>query len=72
MYKRQAFGWHVQTVDGHDVRAISNAVDNAKKLKGKPSMILLDTVKGKGGYFCENMVASHNMTIDRELSLIHI
>lgn len=60
----KSFGWHVQTVNGHDCRAIARAIDNAKKLKGKPSMIILDTVKGKGGYFCENMVASHNMTID--------
>ncbi len=60
----KAFGWHVQTVNGHDCKAISQAIDNAKKIKGKPSMIILDTVKGKGGYFCENMVASHNMNID--------
>lgn len=62
--KWEAFGWHVQTVDGHDVQAIAHAIDNAKKVKGKPSMIILDTIKGKGGYFCENMVASHNMNID--------
>lgn len=59
-----SFGWHVQSVDGHDVAAISYAIDNAKKLKGKPSMIILNTIKGKGGYFCENQVGSHNMTID--------
>jgi len=64
--KWEAFGWHVQTVDGHDVKAIQHAIDNAKKIKGKPSMILLDTIKGKGGYFCENMVASHNMAISKE------
>ncbi len=60
----KSFGWYVQTVNGHDCKAIAEAIDNAKKLKGRPSMIILDTVKGKGGYFCENMVASHNMTID--------
>ena len=64
--KWESFGWHVQTVDGHDVGAIAHAIDNAKKIKGKPSMIILDTIKGKGGFFCENMVASHNMTIDEE------
>ncbi len=64
--KWEAFGWHVQLVDGHDVKQIAHAIDNAKKLKGKPSMIILNTVKGKGGYFCENMVASHNMTIEEE------
>ena len=64
--KWEAFGWHVQTVDGHDVNAIAHAIDNAKKIKGKPSMIILDTIKGKGGFFCENMVASHNMNMDEE------
>ncbi|MFT4145413.1 MAG: transketolase [Mobilitalea sp.] len=61
--KWEAFGWHVQSVDGHSVEAIQKAVDNAKKIKGKPSMIILDTIKGKGGYFCENKVTSHNMPI---------
>ncbi|MEM5768164.1 MAG: transketolase, partial [Bacillota bacterium] len=46
--KWRAFNWHVQTVDGHDTRAIWKAIDNAQKLKGRPSMIILDTVKGKG------------------------
>lgn len=65
--KWEAFRWHVQTVDGHDVRAIWKAIDNAKKIKGRPSMIILNTIKGKGGYFCENLVASHNMTITEEM-----
>lgn len=60
----KSFGWHVQIVNGHDCKAIAQAIDNAKKLKGRPSMIILDTVKGKGGYFCENMLASHNMNVD--------
>lgn len=64
--KWESFGWHVQTADGHDVAAIAHAIDNAKKVKGRPSMIILDTVKGKGGFFCENMVASHNMNISEE------
>ena len=65
--KWRAFGWHVQSVDGHDVAAIAHAIDNAQKIKGRPSMILLDTVKGKGCYFCENQVASHNMAITEEM-----
>lgn len=65
--KWQAFNWHVQTVDGHDVKAIWKAIDNAQKVKGRPSMIILDTIKGKGGYFCENLVASHNMNITNEM-----
>lgn len=65
--KWKAFGWHVQSIDGHDIRQIHYAIDNAKETKGKPSMILLNTVKGKGGYFCENQVASHNMTITDDM-----
>lgn len=61
--KWESFGWHVQTVDGHDVGAIQKAIDIAKKMKGKASMIILDTIKGKGGSFCENLVTSHNMAI---------
>lgn len=64
--KWEAFGWHVQLVDGHDIKQILFAIDNAKKLKGKPSMIILNTIKGKGGNFCENMLTSHNMSISEE------
>jgi transketolase len=64
--KWEAFGWHVQSVDGHDIKSILYAIDNAKKVKGKPSMILLNTIKGKGCYFCENMVSSHNMAITED------
>ncbi len=65
--KWEAFGWHVQSVDGHDIREILNAIDTAKKIAGRPSMILLNTIKGKGAYFCENMVKSHNMQITPEM-----
>lgn len=64
--KWEAFGWHVQSVDGHNIGEIQRAVDNAKKYKGKASMIILNTIKGKGGSFCENLVTSHNMTIREE------
>lgn len=65
--KWEAFGWHVQSVDGHNIQEILNAIDNAKKIPGRPSMILLNTIKGKGAYFCENMVKSHNMQITPEM-----
>lgn len=64
--KWEAFGWNVQSIDGHDIKQILFAIDNAKKLKNKPNMIILNTIKGKGGNFCENMVASHNMNISEE------
>ncbi len=65
--KWEAFGWYVQTVGGHDVEKILHAIDSAKKITQKPSMIILDTIKGKGGYFCENMLASHNLAITEEV-----
>ncbi|MEG0275153.1 MAG: transketolase [Longicatena sp.] len=64
--KWEAFNWYVQTVDGHDIKAIDKAIDNAKKIKGKPSMIILNTVKGKGAYFAENNLASHSMNVSKE------
>jgi transketolase len=64
--KWEAFNWHVQVVDGHDVIAISEAIDAAKEEKGKPSMIILNTIKGKGAYFCEGKLSSHNMPVTKE------
>ena len=62
--KWTSFGWHTQRVDGHDLQALDNAIQLAQKTKGKPSMIILDTVKGKGAYFCEGEVSSHSMAFD--------
>lgn len=59
--KWESFGWHVQSVDGHEVEQIVYAIENAKKIKNLPSMILLNTVKGKGCHFCENMLSSHSV-----------
>lgn len=64
--KWEAFNWHVQVIDGHDVLAISEAIDQAKAVKGKPSMIILNTIKGKGAYFCEGQAGSHNMPVTME------
>jgi len=46
--KWRAFGWHALVVDGHDVGAVLDAFDEARKTKGQPTMILARTVKGKG------------------------
>ena len=46
--KWQAFGWHVQTIDGHDISQIIQAVENAHAQKEKPSAIVAKTIKGKG------------------------
>jgi len=58
--KWEAFGWHVITVDGHDVAAVLEALDAAERVKGQPSVIVADTVKGKGISFAEHSAAFHN------------
>lgn len=58
--KWEAFGWHVQQIDGHDVQQIKDALAAAQAQGQHPSMILARTVKGKGISFCENVVAFHN------------
>lgn len=57
--KFKAFGWNVLEVNGHDVEQIGNAVELARCVKGKPSVIVADTVKGKGVSVFENQVRFH-------------
>ncbi len=59
--KWETFGWHAQLVDGHDVAAIHGAIYKAKETKGKSSVIILDTVKGKGCTFAEGVKLNHHM-----------
>lgn len=59
--KFAAFGFSVQYIQGHDCGAILEAVDRAKHEKGSPSMIVLETIKGKGVSFMENDGAWHGM-----------
>ena len=46
--KFSAFGWHVITVNGHNMAELHNAIEEARNIKGKPTMIIMKTVKGKG------------------------
>ena len=57
--KFRAFGWDVQVIDGHDYDQIAEAVEKAKKVTGKPQMIVAKTVKGKGVSFMENEAGWH-------------
>ena len=57
--KFKAFGWNVIMIDGNDVEQIYDAVESAKALKGKPTMIVAETVKGKGVSVFENQVRFH-------------
>lgn len=63
--KYEEFGWYAQSVDGHDVEQISEAIHKAKA-QDKPSMIVLNTVKGKGVSLAEGKVGSHNMPVTEE------
>lgn len=52
--KWQAFGWHAIEIDGHRIPLVRHAFDQAKSVKGMPTVIIAHTVKGKGVSFMEN------------------
>jgi transketolase len=58
------FGWNVLRVDGHSFPAIDRAIRKAKEEQCRPTMIILDTIKGKGAYFAEGDLGNHNMKFD--------
>jgi transketolase len=64
--KWEAFGWFTQEVNGHDMEAMDEAVERAKANSGRPSMIVLDTVKAKGFSLAEGQVGSHSMSFSYE------
>jgi len=57
--KWQTFGWHVIEVDGHDLAQLTGAFNQAKLVKGQPTVIIAHTIKGKGVSFMENNVDFH-------------
>ncbi|MDR3565691.1 MAG: transketolase [Negativicutes bacterium] len=64
--KWEAFGWNVIEIDGHDVAAVVEALDAAEKVKGQPTVIIANTVKGKCISFAENNAAFHNGSMTAE------
>jgi len=64
--KWESFGWKVIETDGHNVRDISNVLEEAKRAKGKPTIIIAETVKGKGISFMEGKNIWHGKPIDDE------
>jgi len=64
--KWEAFGWHVITVNGHDVAAVIAALEAAEQVKGRPTVLVADTVKGKDISFAENNAAFHNGIMTEE------
>lgn len=57
--KWEAFHWHVQSIDGHNIDAIRNAIKEAKKVADKPSIICCKTIKGKNIPYMEDNNAWH-------------
>lgn len=64
--KWEAFGWNVIEIDGHNMEQILDALDAAEACKGKPTVIVAHTVKGKGISFAENVVSCHNVALTQE------
>lgn len=61
-----AFGWNVFTIDGHNMQEIVDAFEEAEKTKGKPTMIIANTVKGKGVSIFEGKVQYHGVAPTQE------
>jgi transketolase len=57
--KFAAFGWHVININGHDFDQIADALAEARTVKGKPTAIIMKTIKGKGVSFMEDQVSWH-------------
>ncbi len=57
--KWKSFGWNVIEINGHDINEIESAFTEAKKLKGKPSVIIANTIKGKGVSYMEGLPNWH-------------
>lgn len=64
--KWRAFGWHVIEIDGHNFEQIINALEEAKTVKGKPTLVVARTVKGKGVSFMENVCGFHGVAPTKE------
>lgn len=64
--KFEAFGWNVLKVDGHDIEEIIKTINQAKNTKGKPTIIIAKTVKGKGVSFMENQAGWHGTAPNKE------
>jgi transketolase len=64
--KFKAFGWYVIEINGHDFEKIINAIEEAKSVKDKPTVIVCETIKGKGVSFMENEAGWHGSAPNKE------
>lgn len=58
-FKWKSFGWHVIEIDGHNMKEIIHAIEESIKIEGKPTVIIAQTIKGKGVSFMEGAVEFH-------------
>jgi transketolase len=68
--KWRSFGWHVIEINGHDMKQILSAYEEAKTIKGKPTIIIARTIKGKGVSFMENVCDFHGRAPTKEEAAI--
>ena len=64
--KFQSFGFETINVDGHNINELITAFETAKKIKGKPTVIIANTIKGKGVSFMENETNWHGKAPNEE------
>lgn len=64
--KWQAFGWYVVEIDGHNILQIVDALKEADQVRGKPTIIVAHTIKGKGVSFMENKPKWHGVAPNKE------
>ena len=67
--KWQAFGWNTIEIDGHNMQEILSAYEKAKTVKGKPTIIIARTIKGKGVSFMEGVIGFHGRAPTKEEAL---
>ncbi len=65
--KLRAFGWHVISINAHDFSEIESAINEAKTVKGKPTAIIMKSVKGKGVSYMENKCEWHGQAPKQDL-----
>lgn len=64
--KWESFGWHVLEIDGHNIESIINAIDEAKAITNRPTVIIAHTIPGKGVDFMEYNYKWHGMPPNAE------
>ena len=70
--KFRAFGWHVITIDAHDFDQIEAAFNEAREIKGQPTVIIAKSVKGKGVSYMENKCEWHGQAPKEDLYLVAV